>query len=255
MTNPTTPKTTDLPTDWPGRCCPECGCPDIEPLTWSHVRADGFTPLSTGSQWATPAAIELDGSDIDHCRVCGDADIPDDHMVQDDDRDDVESDYATPEPAAPATTWTTRDEDGEYCVKLYIGGVYQTEADYFTDDRQDAHDTAESMIAEVARFTPEQISRRTAPADCRIAAGIERRAAERVDPSPAADLTRSQLEARLEIRTAQREAIHEELVAARATIADLVASNARRQRDLEALRAESRVLQSRNDRLETICSM
>jgi len=34
----------------------------------------------------------------------------------------------------------------EYTVKLYIKGVYQTHSDYFTDDKQDAYDTAQHML-------------------------------------------------------------------------------------------------------------
>ncbi len=33
----------------------------------------------------------------------------------------------------------------EYRVRLFIGGKYQAGADYFTDDRRDAEDTAKQM--------------------------------------------------------------------------------------------------------------
>ncbi len=45
-----------------------------------------------------------------------------------------------------ATTKITK-HDGEYRVRLFIDGVYQTEADYFTDDKADACATAEKMRA------------------------------------------------------------------------------------------------------------
>ena len=34
----------------------------------------------------------------------------------------------------------------EYRVRFFIGGIYQTDADYHTDDKQDALDTATSFI-------------------------------------------------------------------------------------------------------------
>ena len=37
-------------------------------------------------------------------------------------------------------------EDGEFRVKLFIDGVYQAGADYFTDDKKDANRTAMDMI-------------------------------------------------------------------------------------------------------------
>ena len=42
------------------------------------------------------------------------------------------------------TTKTTK-QDGEYRVRLFVDGVYQAGADYFTTDKQDAKDTAEKM--------------------------------------------------------------------------------------------------------------
>ena len=33
----------------------------------------------------------------------------------------------------------------EYVDKLYVDGKYQPDADYFTDDKQDASDTAKAM--------------------------------------------------------------------------------------------------------------
>ena len=44
------------------------------------------------------------------------------------------------------TTKTTK-YDGEYRVRLFINGEYQAGADYFTDDKQDARDTAAHMQA------------------------------------------------------------------------------------------------------------
>lgn len=44
------------------------------------------------------------------------------------------------------TTKTTK-HDGEYRVRLFINGEYQAGADYFTDDKQDARDTAAHMQA------------------------------------------------------------------------------------------------------------
>jgi len=43
------------------------------------------------------------------------------------------------------TTKTTR-QDGEFRVRLFIDGVYQAGADYFTDDKEDAQVTAAMMV-------------------------------------------------------------------------------------------------------------
>ena len=43
-----------------------------------------------------------------------------------------------------ATTKISR-QNGEYRVRLFIDGVYQAGADYFTDDKQDAYATAATM--------------------------------------------------------------------------------------------------------------
>jgi len=40
---------------------------------------------------------------------------------------------------------TITKKDGEYRVRLFVNDVYQAGADYFTDDRQDALDTAHLM--------------------------------------------------------------------------------------------------------------
>jgi hypothetical protein len=42
------------------------------------------------------------------------------------------------------TTKTTK-QDGEYRVRLFVDGIYQAGADYFTTDKQDAKDTADKM--------------------------------------------------------------------------------------------------------------
>ena len=39
-------------------------------------------------------------------------------------------------------------EFSEYLVKVYRQGNYQSGADYFTDDRQDARDTAQAIRGE-----------------------------------------------------------------------------------------------------------
>lgn len=36
-------------------------------------------------------------------------------------------------------------QDGEYRVRLFIDGIYQAGGDYFTDDKEDAENTAKSM--------------------------------------------------------------------------------------------------------------
>jgi hypothetical protein len=47
------------------------------------------------------------------------------------------------------TTKTTYNQDyDEYKVRLFVDGVYQSGADYFTNDKQDARDTAKRMIAD-----------------------------------------------------------------------------------------------------------
>ena len=56
-----------------------------------------------------------------------------------------------------ATTKMTK-RDGEFRVRLFIGGVYQAGADYFTDDKEDAISTAKAMIAKAVpsdKSTPE----------------------------------------------------------------------------------------------------
>lgn len=47
--------------------------------------------------------------------------------------------------AAPAVETKISRNDGEYRVRLFVNGNYQAGSDYFTDDRQDAEDTAEAM--------------------------------------------------------------------------------------------------------------
>ena len=42
-------------------------------------------------------------------------------------------------------TIISRDQDGEYRVKLFIDGVYQENCDYFTDDKEDARLTADLL--------------------------------------------------------------------------------------------------------------
>lgn len=42
-------------------------------------------------------------------------------------------------------TIISRDQEGEYRVKLFIDQAYQESADYFTDDKEDARQTAERM--------------------------------------------------------------------------------------------------------------
>lgn len=40
---------------------------------------------------------------------------------------------------------TIRREDGEYVVRLYVDGVRQKDANYYTDDKEDAELTAKDM--------------------------------------------------------------------------------------------------------------
>lgn len=52
----------------------------------------------------------------------------------------------------------SRDRNtGEYVVRLFIDGVHHTPADYFTDDLEDARDTAKAMVedAETNRMISE----------------------------------------------------------------------------------------------------
>lgn len=44
------------------------------------------------------------------------------------------------------TTIHKDSDTGEYKVKLHVNGKHHEPADYFTDDKQDAHDTAKVMI-------------------------------------------------------------------------------------------------------------
>jgi hypothetical protein len=37
-------------------------------------------------------------------------------------------------------------ENNEYRVKFYVNGVHQKDADYFTDDKQDAFNTADAWV-------------------------------------------------------------------------------------------------------------
>lgn len=39
----------------------------------------------------------------------------------------------------------SEDCEDEYVVELYVNGEHQKEADYFTDDSEDAYETAEAM--------------------------------------------------------------------------------------------------------------
>ena len=58
-------------------------------------------------------------------------------------------------------TTTIKKTDGEYRVRLFIDGVYQAGADYFTDCKQDAKETAEHLRkhgVESDFRTPEAIS-------------------------------------------------------------------------------------------------
>ena len=64
-----------------------------------------------------------------------------------------------------ATTKTTRSPSGEYRVRLFIDGVYQEGADYFTDDKRDSVETAKQMIAGAClsdKTAPEAIKEREA---------------------------------------------------------------------------------------------
>jgi hypothetical protein len=54
------------------------------------------------------------------------------------------------EGVATAKVSARKNEYGEYVVKLWIDGEYQTEADYFTDDLDDAMNTAQSMVRDAA---------------------------------------------------------------------------------------------------------
>ncbi len=48
------------------------------------------------------------------------------------------------------TTHTTFNRHwNEYCVKLFVDGKHLEQADYFTDDKQDADDTAKFMVREI----------------------------------------------------------------------------------------------------------
>lgn len=42
-------------------------------------------------------------------------------------------------------TTITRNCEGEYIVKQFLNGVHQVDADYFTDDKDDAKETAKAM--------------------------------------------------------------------------------------------------------------
>lgn len=44
-----------------------------------------------------------------------------------------------------------RDDEGEYRVKLYDHARYMRGADYFTDDKSDAHGTAQQMVLALAK--------------------------------------------------------------------------------------------------------
>lgn len=46
---------------------------------------------------------------------------------------------------------------GEYQVRLHIDGVYQKNADYFTDDRKDADDTARCMRENAVRYVKDNL--------------------------------------------------------------------------------------------------
>lgn len=49
--------------------------------------------------------------------------------------------------AAEATAKVYKDTDwNEYRVKFYVRGQHQQDADYHTEDKQDAHDTAQGQL-------------------------------------------------------------------------------------------------------------
>lgn len=49
--------------------------------------------------------------------------------------------------AAEATAKIYKDTDwNEYRVKFYLNGIWQVNADYHTEDKQDAHDTAHGQL-------------------------------------------------------------------------------------------------------------
>jgi hypothetical protein len=48
---------------------------------------------------------------------------------------------------------TIRKQDGEYAVRLHIDGVFQKEATYYTDDKEDAEATAEAMKMHAEKVT------------------------------------------------------------------------------------------------------
>lgn len=50
--------------------------------------------------------------------------------------------------AAEATAKVYHDTEwGEYRVKFYLNGIWQVNADYHTEDKQDAFDTAHAIVA------------------------------------------------------------------------------------------------------------
>lgn len=48
-------------------------------------------------------------------------------------------------------TTKIKKEDDEYIVQLFINGKYQKDADYFTDDKDDAKQTAKAMIKHASK--------------------------------------------------------------------------------------------------------
>lgn len=50
------------------------------------------------------------------------------------------------EPRNVKTTIKRKASTGEWVVRLHINGVHQKDADYFTDDKKDAEDTALAMV-------------------------------------------------------------------------------------------------------------
>lgn len=52
----------------------------------------------------------------------------------------------------PKAVVRAKNEYGEFTVEFFVGGVHKPEADYFTDDRQDAIITADTWVAgEIAK--------------------------------------------------------------------------------------------------------
>lgn len=96
------------------------------------------TPDGSASQLVMPAAAETTPFSFDS--LCKEAVSMKEEMIE--------------ESAGDVTTKISKNQYGEYVVRLYIDGKYQPGSNYFTDDLEDARETAKHMKDNGGSFVP-----------------------------------------------------------------------------------------------------